>query len=95
MIADYSRQFIKQFRKLDAKTQLKVKKHIALFMKNPHAAKLRRHALTSEYSGHYSISAGGDLRLHFRYLSSDTVIFTAVGSHAQLYNYLLKNTHNS
>lgn len=87
MIANYSRQFIKQFRKLDTKTQLKVKKHIALFMSNPHAAKLRRHALTSEYSGHYSISAGGDLlRLHFRYLSSDAVIFTAVGSHAQLYN---------
>lgn len=85
MIADYSRQFIKQFRKLDTKTQLKVKKHIALFMKNPHAAKLRRHALTGEYSGHYSISAGGDLRLHFRYLSNDAAIFTAVGSHAQLY----------
>ena len=86
MIADYSRQFIKQFRKLDTKTQLKVKKHIALFMKNPHAAKLRCHTLTGEYSGHYSISAGGDLRLHFRYLSSDAVIFTAVGSRAQLYN---------
>ena len=54
-------------------------------MKNPHAAKLRRHALTGEYSEHYSISAGGDLRLHFRYLSSDAAIFTAVGSHAQLH----------
>ena len=64
MIADYSRQFIKQFRKLDTKTQLKVKKHIALFMKNPHAAKLRCHALTGEYSGHYSIRDRKSTRLN-------------------------------
>lgn len=77
--------FDKQFAKLSQKQRKKVEVSLALFMKNPHAAKLRCHVLTGEYSGHYSISAGGDLRLHFRYLSSDAAIFTAVGSHAQLY----------
>lgn len=86
MVIKTHRNFDKQFAKLSKKQRKKVETSLALFMKNPHAAKLRRHALTGEYSGHYSISAGGDLRLHFRYLSSDTVIFTAVGSHAQLYN---------
>ena len=85
MIADYSRQFMKQFRKLDAKTQAKVKKTIALFMKSPFAPKLRNHALTGNYEGHRSLSAGGDLRLHFYHLSETEVIFTAVGSHSQLY----------
>ena len=86
MVIKTHRNFDKQFAKLSKKQRKKVETSLALFMKNPHAAKLRCHALTGEYSGHYSISAGGDLRLHFRYLSSDTVIFTAVGSHAQLYN---------
>lgn len=85
MVIKTHRNFDKQFAKLSKKQRKKVETSLALFMKNPHAAKLRCHALTGEYSGHYSISAGGDLRLHFRYLSSDAVIFTAVGSHAQLH----------
>ena len=85
MVIKTHRNFDKQFAKLSKKQRKKVETSLALFMKNPHAAKLRCHALTGEYSGHYSISAGGDLRLHFRYLSSDAAIFTAVGSHAQLY----------
>ena len=86
MVIKTHRNFDKQFAKLSQKQRKKVEASLILFMKNPHAAKLRRHALTGEYSGHYSISAGGDLRLHFRYLSNDAAIFTAVGSHAQLYN---------
>ncbi len=85
MVIKTHRNFDKQFAKLSKKQRKKVEASLALFMKNPHAAKLRCHALTGEYSGHYSISAGGDLRLHFRYLSNDAAIFTAVGSHAQLY----------
>ena len=85
MVIKTHRNFDKQFAKLSQKQRKKAEASLILFMKNPHAAKLRRHALTGEYSGHYSISAGGDLRLHFRYLSSDAAIFTAVGSHAQLY----------
>ena len=85
MVIKTHRNFDKQFAKLSKKQRKKVETSLALFRKNPHAAKLRCHALTGEYSGHYSISAGGDLRLHFRYLSNDAAIFTAVGSHAQLY----------
>lgn len=86
MVIKTHRNFDKQFAKLPQKQRKKAEAALVLFMSNPHAAKLRRHALTGEYSGHHSISASGDLRLHFRYLSSDEVIFTAVGSHAQLYN---------
>jgi len=32
-----------------------------------------------------SISAGGDIRLHYRILDDQTVLFVAVGSHGQLY----------
>ncbi len=87
MVIKTHRNFDKQFAKLSQKQLKKAEASLILFMKNPHAAKLRRHALNGEYSGHYFISAGGDLRLHFRYLSSDAVmvIFTAVDSHAQLY----------
>lgn len=85
MKINFSKGFVKQHKKLSAKIQGKVDEHIALFARDPAARKLRNHALTGEWSGYQSISAGGDLRLHFRVIDDTTVLFVAVGSHSQLY----------
>jgi len=46
---------------------------------------LRNHPLKGEWSGYRSISAGGDCRIPCRIISKEEVIFTAVGTHNQLY----------
>ena len=58
---------------------------IGLFIDEPSNRDLRNHALHGKWSGYRSISVGGDLRLHFKVISSNRVLFEAVGSHDQLY----------
>ncbi len=81
----FSKQFIKQWRALPPKKQTKVIATIELFRQNPKARSLRLHELKGEFAGTWSISAGGDLRIHFRYDCDTLVFFLAVGTHAQLY----------
>lgn len=86
MIVKYSKAFDKSFIKLPPKKRQKARAAIALFLQNPTTHSLRLHELKGELAGTWSISAGGDLRLHFRYLDDGSVVFfLAVGSHAQLY----------
>lgn len=81
----YSKSFDKSYLKLPPKKQAKVRKTIALFVKDPKTRSLRLHELEGKMTGIWSISAGGDLRLHFRYDGDTVVFFLAVGTHAQLY----------
>jgi addiction module RelE/StbE family toxin len=85
MRSEYSREFIKRFTKLQQKQQKKVREAIAEFIIEPESPSLRNHALLGEYIGHRSISAGGDLRIHFRQIDADSILFVTVGSHSQLY----------
>ena len=59
--------------------------NIEIFLQEPEAHKLRNHALTGEYRGQRSVSAGGDLRLYYIELDENVVLFVAVGTHSQLY----------
>lgn len=79
------KDFEKQLAKLPKKRRDKVVDTIELFLENPTEPSLRNHTLTAEWAGYNSISAGGDLRLHFKILQSNTVYFVAVGTHSQLY----------
>ncbi len=69
----------------DAQQQQRALAAIELFVKNPQAAQLRLHQLKGELYPQFSISAGGDLRLHFLKSDPETIVFTAIGTHAQLY----------
>ncbi|MFZ1812136.1 MAG: type II toxin-antitoxin system mRNA interferase toxin, RelE/StbE family [Candidatus Saccharimonadales bacterium] len=82
---DFTKKFNKQFANLPHKKQLKVLDTVKLFLRDSEAHTLRNHALTGEWAGYRSISAGGDLRLHFRVIDDTTVLFVAVGTHSQLY----------
>ena len=85
MRAEYHKDFVKQFSKLPQKQKARVISATELFLQEPEAHKLRNHALTGEYRGQRSVSAGGDLRLHYIELDGKVVLFVAVGTHSQLY----------
>ena len=76
--------FNKQLSKLTQKRKIRVTTAIAVLLDDPSNTLLRRHALTGEWIGFFSISAGGDLRIHYEQLS-DEIYLVAVGTHSQLY----------
>ncbi|HSX02268.1 MAG TPA: type II toxin-antitoxin system mRNA interferase toxin, RelE/StbE family [Candidatus Saccharimonadia bacterium] len=85
MKVDFTKSFDKQFTKLTHKRQEQAKAAVALFLHDALHPVLRNHALRGEWKGYHSISAGGDLRLHFKMVDENTALFVAAGSHSQLY----------
>lgn len=86
MKIDFSKSFDRQFQsRLTASQRQKALEAIELYIDEPFHKDLRNHSLYGKWSGYRSISIGGDLRLHFRVISADRVLFEAVGSHDQLY----------
>ena len=87
MKIDYHKNFSKQFAKLQRKEQEHALNALKLFEKEPYAERLRNHRLQGELSQFRSISAGGDLRLHYYEKEPNhiVVVFVAIGSHSQLY----------
>jgi addiction module RelE/StbE family toxin len=85
MRVDFTKPFNKQFEKLPRKRQEQVRAAVALFLEDVADPSLRNHALKGEWLGYRSISAGGDLRIHFKMVNELSVLFVAVGTHSQLY----------
>jgi addiction module RelE/StbE family toxin len=83
----FDKKFLKHFDKLPVKTQDKVNDAIEMFRENPRARALRNHRLTGQMKNIWSISAGGDIRIHYKKYSGGeiVIIFVDVGSHSQLY----------
>jgi addiction module RelE/StbE family toxin len=86
MNIDFSKSFDRQFQsRLSARQRQQALEAIELLIDEPFHKDLRNHALYGKWKGYRLISVGGDLRLHFKVLSGDRVLFEAVGSHDQLY----------
>ena len=85
MRIDFTKDFDKQFAKLSRPKQLRAKAALALYVEDPSALILRLHRLIGEWAGYCSMSAGGDLRLHFLAITPNTLLFVAIGTHSQLY----------
>ncbi len=86
MNIDFSTGFDKQFQsRLTSQQRQQVLEAIELFIDKPFHKDLRNHSLYGKWRGYRSISVGGDLRLHFKIITSDRVLFEAVGNHDQLY----------
>ncbi len=83
-VVQFDKQFEKQLAKLPARRRGKAINTLNLFLKGSTAPSLRRHPLKGDWLGYESISAGGDLRLHFK-IADDMITFVAVGTHSQLY----------
>lgn len=87
MKIEYHKNFTKQFEKLKRNEQTRVLDVLKTFVNEPFAEQLRNHQLKGKLSNFRSISAGGDIRLHYYEKEPNHVIvvFVAIGSHSQLY----------
>jgi len=85
MIIDFHKSFHKQAEKLKPAQKSRLKATLRLFRVESQHPDLYNHALTGRWQGHRSISFGGDWRAHYKVIDKDTVMFVAVGTHAQLY----------
>jgi addiction module RelE/StbE family toxin len=84
MYISYSKNFIKQAKKLSPELRKRLQERIALFDDNPLHYLLRNHALNGKYRLYRSIDITGDVRALYLQ-NDDEVIFDAVGTHSQLY----------
>lgn len=84
MTISYSKNFIKQSKKLDIKLRRKLVESIAIFVDNPLDPILRNHSLTGKFKDYGSINITGDYRALYLQIRSE-VIFDMVGTHSQLY----------
>lgn len=85
MIISFHKLFDKQFKRLASPQKERVKSALLTFKQDPFHPTLRNHPLKGEWSRYRSISAGGDLRMHYRETGESEVLFVIVGTHSQLY----------
>ena len=84
MTIAYSKNFMKQAKKLGKPARQRLLERIRLFSDNPLHPELRNHPLRGKYKAYRSIDVTGDVRA--LYLTQDhRVIFDAIGTHSQLY----------
>jgi len=84
MNISYSKNFVKQAKKLSPELRKKLLDRIEIFSDNPLHPVLRNHQLKGKYKEYRSIDITGDVR--GLYLQKENeAIFDAVGTHSQLY----------
>ncbi len=84
MKISYSKNFIKQSKKLNPKLRKQLVQRITLFSTNPLNSQLRDHQLKGKYKQYRSIDVTGDFRALYL-LNGNEAIFDMVGTHSQLY----------
>ncbi len=84
MNISYSKNFIKQSKKLNQPIRYKVVSRIILFNENPLDYELNNHSLKGRYKLYRSINITGDYRALYL-TNGDEVIFDIIGTHSQLY----------
>lgn len=82
---DFTKGFIRQFKKLQPLQKERFYKRLELFKQNPHDRQLRDHALKGKYTGYRSIDIESDLRALYYVEGDRVVIFAFIGTHSQLY----------
>ncbi len=80
-----SRLFNKQYRKLPIKIQKQFGERLKLFLENESHPLLHTHTLMGEYKGFQSFNVNADIRAVFIVKDIDTIYFSAIGSHSELY----------
>jgi addiction module RelE/StbE family toxin len=88
MQIEYSKKFIKEFKKCPVKVKNNFKTRLEIFINNPYNQLLNNHPLTGELKDYRSINITGDWRAIFQELEDGLVIyFVAIGTHSQLYSF--------
>ncbi len=85
MIILLHRDFEKNYQKLKLNEKQKFKERRDIFQQNPFHSILNNHPLKGKYTGYRSINITGDLRVVYRLLNKDTVLFATIDTHSNLY----------
>jgi len=81
----YTKDFKKSFNKKDKFIQGKTLERVRLFREDPFNVLLDNHKLNGEYEGSSSINITGNFRAIFQYINNDTIVFSDIGTHSELY----------
>jgi len=81
----YSSHFVRQYRQLPIHIKRLAQKKEALFRADAFDPRLHTHKLTGSLEGRWAFSVARDVRIVFRFLSRDEVLFLAAGSHEAVY----------
>ena len=82
----FQKSFEKRYKKLPNKIKQKVQEKNILFGKDPYNPILNNHALHGKYVGYRSISVTGNLRIVYKFLDKNTVLFVEINTHNNLYS---------
>lgn len=82
----FHKNFEKQYKKFPDKIKQKVKERNILFVKDLYNPMLNNHALNGKYFGYRSISITGNIRIIYKFLDKDTILFSDIGTHSKLYS---------
>ena len=86
MKINYSKQFIKKFKKCDTLIQKAFRDKLILFIEDKFLSQLNNHALKGKLKGYRSINITGDWRAIFvEYENGEVVFFEMMGTHSELY----------
>ena len=80
-----TKNYDKSFKKKDKFVKKKALERIKLFTEDPFNVLLNNHALTGEYENRRSFNVTGNYRVMFYYANENTVIFSDIGTHTELY----------
>lgn len=78
-------KFKRSFKKKDKFIQKKARERIKIFQQDPFNILLKNHALAGEYKNRRSFNVTGDYRIIFYYVDENTVCFSDIGTHPELY----------
>lgn len=84
----YHRIFLKHYRKRiagNSKLEKLLQQKINLFLIDNKSPLLKNHALAGAKKGYWAFSLTGDMRVIYTFKDSQTVVFTDIGSHNQVY----------
>ena len=85
MTIDYTKEFVKRFKKLRPPEQQRFLNNLEIFKINPLDARLNNHPLKGKYKGLRSINVGGDIRALYIETDNSLILFALIGTHSQLY----------
>ena len=80
-----STKFEKEYKRLPTEIQEKFKERVRLFLSNPQDPLLNIHKLRGGKEHLKSMNVTGDYRALFTQEDKNTVIFSRIGTHSQLY----------
>ena len=81
----FHKRFVKQLQKLSPSLREQFYDRLRVFFEDPLHPQLRNHVLHGMYRGSFSIDINGDIRAIYILVREDTIQFTHIGTHHQLF----------